>query len=109
MVSRKRNETQSVIERTNQTELLFPFVPVSEQIHAHALCSPDQTAVICMGKALSYGELERLSNRVANLLIKKGVGRDILVGVLLERTACGGARRAEGARRFSSLYRFLSG
>ncbi len=39
-----------------------------------------------MGKTLSYGELDRLSNRVANYLIKKGVGRDILVGVLLERT-----------------------
>ena len=86
MTNIKKDEAQSVIERTNQTELSFPFVPVSEQIHAHALCSPDQTAVICMGKALSYGELECLSNRVANLLIKKGIGRDILVGVLLERT-----------------------
>ncbi len=76
----------SVIERANQTELAFPFVPVSEQIHAHALRFPDQTAVICKGKALSYGELEALSNRVANYLIKKGVGRDVLVGVLLERT-----------------------
>ena len=77
---------QSVIERANQTELTFPFVPVSEQIHAHAILRPDQAAVICMGKTLSYDELDRLSNRVANYLIKKGVGRDILVGVLLERT-----------------------
>ena len=86
MANMKRDQTQAVIERANQTELAFPFVPVSEQIHAHALCSPEQTAVICKGKTLSYGELERLSNCVANLLIKKGVGRDILVGVLLERT-----------------------
>ena len=86
MANTKRDETQSVIERANQTELAFSFIPVSEQIHAHALCTPDQTAVICRGKALSYGELDRLSNRVANCLIKKGVGRDILVGVLLERT-----------------------
>ena len=86
MENMKRDEAQAVIERANHTELAFPFVPVSEQIHAHALRSPEQTAVLCRGKALSYGELERLSNRVANLLIKKGVGRDILVGVLLERT-----------------------
>ncbi len=81
-----KTETQSVMEQANQTELAFPFIPVSEQIHAHALRFPDQTAVLCMGKALSYGELDRLSNRVANLLIKKGIGRDILTGVLLERT-----------------------
>ena len=71
MANHERNEMQSVIERANQTELAFPFIPVSEQIHAHALRSPDQTAVICRGKALSYGELDRLSNRVANFLIKK--------------------------------------
>ncbi len=86
MANSKENEAQSVIERANQTELAFPFVPVSEQIHAHALRLPNQTAVICGGRALSYGELEALSNRVANLLIRKGVGRDVLVGVLLERT-----------------------
>ena len=86
MADINRNETQNVIERANQTELAFPFIPVSEQIHIHALAAPDQTAVICMGKALSYGELERLSNRAANLLNKKGIGRDVLVGVLLERT-----------------------
>ena len=86
MASEKKKEAQSVIDRTNQTELLFPFIPVSEQIHAHALRSPDQTAVICRGKVLSYSGLECVSNRVANFLIKKGIGRDILTGVLLERT-----------------------
>ena len=86
MANTNRNEAQNVIERANQTELAFPFVPVTEQIHMHALRSPESTAVICMGKALSYGELERLTNRVANFLRKKGVGRDMLVGVLLERT-----------------------
>ena len=86
MASEKKKEAQSVIDRTNQTELLFPFIPVSEQIHAHALRSPDQTAVICRGKVLSYSGLECVSNRVANFLIKKGIGRDILIGVLLERT-----------------------
>lgn len=86
MANMNRNEAKSVIERANRTELAFPFVPVSEQIHAHALREPKQTAVLCMGKALSYGEMEALSNRVANLLIKKGVGRNILVGILLERT-----------------------
>ena len=81
-----KTKTQSVMEQANQTELAFSFIPVSEQIHAHALRFPDQTAVLCMGKALSYGELDSLSNRVANFLIKKGIGRDILTGVLLERT-----------------------
>ncbi len=86
MENNRKNEIQSVIERANQTELNFPFVPVSEQIHAHAVRFPEQTAVICRGKALSYGEMDSLSNRVANFLIQKGVGRDRLAGVLLERT-----------------------
>ncbi len=110
MSNNKNNEVQSVIERANQTDLDFPFVPVSEQIHTHALNSPDQTAVICMGKALSYGRLECLSNRVANLLIKKGVGRDMIVGVLLERTELAyiaeqGVLKAHGAfLPFASSY-----
>ena len=102
MENKERNETRSVIERANQTELAFPFVPVSEQIHAHALDTPDQAAVLCKGKVLSYGELDRLSNRVANCLIKKGVGRDVLVGVLLERSEAAyvaeqGVLKAHGA------------
>ena len=86
MENTTKSTAESVVERANQTELAFPFIPVSEQIHNHALRDPDKTAVISAGKALSYGEMDRLSNRVANLLIKKGVGRDMLVGVLLERT-----------------------
>ena len=86
MKNSEKNEALSVTERANQTELSFPFVPVSEQIHAHAVQTPEEIAVLCMGKALSYRELDVLSNRIANRLIKKGIARDKLVGVLMERT-----------------------
>lgn len=52
MANIKSDELQSVIERANQTELSFPFVPVSEQIHAlrmYAFASWDRRSLDCTG------------------------------------------------------------
>ncbi|MBO9733247.1 MAG: amino acid adenylation domain-containing protein, partial [Chitinophaga sp.] len=44
------------------------------------------TAVVCGGESLSYGELDKQSNRVARYLRKKGVMEDDLVAVCLDRS-----------------------
>lgn len=79
-------------ERFNDTASSFPFVPVSLQIHRQAEAHPDQVAVIAAGRRLTYGELDRRSNILANFLLERlGRGgakacRDMIVGVALERT-----------------------
>jgi nonribosomal peptide synthetase DhbF len=55
------------------------------RIEDHARRSPSATAVRFEGVSLSYGELNRRANRLAHRLIGLGVGRDVLVGVSLER------------------------
>lgn len=46
--------------------------------------SPDQIAVVFRDKQLSYGELNGRSNRLAQLLIEKGVRPNTIVAALLE-------------------------
>ncbi|HVR96264.1 MAG TPA: condensation domain-containing protein, partial [Thermoanaerobaculia bacterium] len=47
---------------------------------------PDQAAVVCAGKSLSYAELAERTRRLASLLRRHGVGPDVLVALCLERS-----------------------
>ena len=48
--------------------------------------NPSATAVELEGQAMSYGELDGLSNRLARRLKDLGVGPDVPVGICLERS-----------------------
>ena len=54
-------------------------------IEEHARRNPAATAVRSEGLSLPYGELNRRANQLAHRLIGLGVGRDVLVGVSMER------------------------
>jgi amino acid adenylation domain-containing protein len=47
----------------------------------------DRTAVVCGQKSMTYGELNRRANGLANRLRREGVGPETLVGVCIERSA----------------------
>ncbi|WP_243716066.1 amino acid adenylation domain-containing protein [Actinomadura darangshiensis] len=49
--------------------------------------SPDAVAVRADGESITYAELDVRANRLAHRLIGLGVGRDVPVAVLLERSA----------------------
>ncbi len=49
--------------------------------------NPDSTAVVGMGhRAVSYKELNRKSNQMAQFLREKGAGPGTIVAVMLERS-----------------------
>jgi len=48
--------------------------------------TPDAIALTCDDKSLTYGEVNRLANRLAHRLSGFGIGADSLVGLSLERT-----------------------
>ena len=52
-----------------------------------ATLSPDAPAVCCRGQVLSYGELDLLSNQLANRLVKLGVGPEVTAAVFVPRSA----------------------
>ncbi|WP_312936213.1 amino acid adenylation domain-containing protein, partial [Pseudomonas sp.] len=56
------------------------------QIAAQAALTPERIAVRCAAATLTYAELEHRANRLAQHLIERGVGPDVLVGVALERS-----------------------
>src|SRR5205085_4044510 len=51
-----------------------------------AAARPDAIAVSGGGQQLSFGELERRSNRLGHYLRRRGVGPEQVVGLLVERT-----------------------
>ena len=57
-----------------------------ELIGRHAVTQPEAIAVQCGGLSLSYGELERRSNRLAHCLIEHGAGPEQVIGVALPRS-----------------------
>ncbi len=76
------------VERWSAGPLLPRAVhtPVHRLFAAQAARTPDAEAVACRGERLTYAELDRRANRLANHLRRLGVGPETRVGVCLERT-----------------------
>jgi amino acid adenylation domain-containing protein len=86
-------EGQAVAERQNlQTEWEFTPTgyPHDASIHqlfeAQALRTPDAIAVQFDRQSLTYAELNGQANQLASLLRKRGVQREVLVGLCLDRS-----------------------
>ncbi|MGY1673235.1 Pls/PosA family non-ribosomal peptide synthetase [Geodermatophilus sp. SYSU D00710] len=47
---------------------------------------PSATALECGGERLSYADLDQRANRLANLLMSRGIGCGVRVGILLHRS-----------------------
>ncbi|MBZ4420615.1 MupA/Atu3671 family FMN-dependent luciferase-like monooxygenase [Myxococcus sp. RHSTA-1-4] len=65
-------------------------LPKDATIHglfrAQAQRTPDATALVCRGKTLTYRELDERSDVLARHLRGVGVGRDVRVGIFMERS-----------------------
>src|SRR6185295_17663747 len=59
---------------------------IHEAIEAQVDRTPDAIALRFEGEQLSYAELDRRSNRLAHHLLRRGVSRERLVGLALERS-----------------------
>ncbi len=60
--------------------------PVHELVAEQVRRVPDRTAIVAGSESVTYAELGRRSNRLANHLRSLGIGRGALVGVCLPRT-----------------------
>ena len=69
------------------TDILTSNLCLHDLFETQADLRPDVDSVVMGRERLSYRELDRRSNRFANHLRRLGVGPDVLVGLLLERSA----------------------
>ncbi len=80
------SEQQLLVEHWNATSRDYPRQPVHQLIEAQVAQTPDAPALVFAAQRLSYAELNRRANRLAHRLIAAGVGPDVLVGLVVERS-----------------------
>jgi amino acid adenylation domain-containing protein len=83
LTDRERHEL--LVERNN-TARSFPQRCLHELVEAIAAKSPNEIAVVHGQEQLSYGEFNARANQMAHSLRKRGVGRNVRVGICLPRS-----------------------
>ncbi len=79
-------ERERLLGEFNDTARVVPVGTASELFEAQVARTPDAVAVICGDARVSYGELNARANRLARVLVKRGVGPERLVGLALPRS-----------------------
>ncbi|MFL5540284.1 MAG: non-ribosomal peptide synthetase, partial [Longimicrobiaceae bacterium] len=79
------DERRVVVEACNRTAAELPARTVVQLFGEQARRTPDAPAVAADDAVLTYGELDRATNRLARHLVRLGVGPESRVGICLER------------------------
>lgn len=83
----KPEEREKVLLSFNDTGVDYPGPKnYCELFNLSALANSKRTAVVFGDKSLTYAELNTLTNQIANHLISKGVKKDDLIGICLDRS-----------------------
>jgi amino acid adenylation domain-containing protein/FkbM family methyltransferase len=81
------SERRSILDDFNHTRIDYgPTHLLHRLVEEQVARTPDAVALVSEGEQLTYRELNERANRVAHHLQETGVGPDVLVGVLLERS-----------------------
>jgi amino acid adenylation domain-containing protein len=80
-------ERHQVLDEWNTTETDYPAdALIHELFEAQAARTPEVVAVEYEGLRLTYGELNARANQLAHYLARHGVGKDVMVGICVERS-----------------------
>ena len=83
----RQDEERALVQAWNAGETAAPGDPCAHRaLEQHAVRTPREPAVMWDGGALSYDELNRRADRLAERLRALGVGTDVRVGLLARRS-----------------------
>ncbi|MBQ7678359.1 MAG: amino acid adenylation domain-containing protein [Butyrivibrio sp.] len=74
-----------IVQGFNQTYVPVEMLPVHRLFEAQAAAHGERPAIIAAGETLSYEMLNRQANRLAHVMLKKGIERESVVGLVLPR------------------------
>ncbi|HVH45838.1 MAG TPA: amino acid adenylation domain-containing protein [Labilithrix sp.] len=81
------DERKQLLVQWNETAADFPREAcVHTLVEERARCLPDAIALAGDGEPWTYAQLNRRANQLAHALRARGVGRDVTVGVAVERS-----------------------
>jgi len=81
------SERVQILSEWNRTQRDYPRDHcIHELFEAHVRCAPQRVAAVAGPQTITYGELDRRSEQLAQVLISHGVGPDVLVGLCVERS-----------------------
>ena len=80
------DETRQLLTQWNDTAADVPRATIHQMFEDQAARSPHATAVECDGKSLTYMDLDRRANALANRLREPGVTTGTLVAICVERS-----------------------
>ncbi len=63
-----------------------PVATIPEMFEKQVVAAPDAVALICGETSLTYRELDERANRLARVLVGRGVGPEAVVGVAVQRS-----------------------
>ena len=85
-ISLLSDKTEAMLDGFNNTEIPFENVSYDCLFRRWVENAPDRIALTCEGRTMTYAELDAAANRAANRLIAAGIGKDSVVGMLLQRS-----------------------
>ncbi|MFD8387471.1 amino acid adenylation domain-containing protein, partial [Streptomyces sp. NPDC059679] len=80
-------ERDRLLSEVNDTGVPVSEAPVAELFERRVAERSGSVALVCGGESVSYGELDGRANRLARLLVGRGVGPESVVGVALPRSS----------------------
>lgn len=81
-----KEEEDKILFKFNDTKTDYPKEKcIHQQFEEQVVKTPDKTAVVACDTTLTYDELNKLSNRIANALIEKDIGNGDIVAFALPR------------------------
>ncbi|MFD3373437.1 MULTISPECIES: amino acid adenylation domain-containing protein [unclassified Streptomyces] len=79
-------ERHRVVAEWNDTVQDVPGAALPQLFQARVAKHPDAVAVVFEGVAVTYAELDERANRLARLLIRRGIGPERIVGLAVPRS-----------------------